>query len=61
MTTLYLIHHGETKDNVAKIMQWQRQGKLTPVRIAQMESLANSLSKIHIDRCRKYRFRAVLL
>ena len=49
MITLYLVRHGETKDNVAKIMQGQRQGELTPVGIAQMEELAVSLSEIHFD------------
>ena len=49
MTTLYLVRHGETKDNVAKIMQGQRQGELTPAGIAQMEELAVSLSEIHFD------------
>lgn len=47
MTTLYLVRHGETKDNVARIIQGQRQGELTPVGIAQMEELAVSLSEIH--------------
>lgn len=49
MTTLYLVRHGETKDNVARIMQGQRQGKLTPAGIAQMKDLAVFLSEIHID------------
>ena len=49
MTTLYLVRHGETKDNVARIIQGQRQGELTPVGIAQMEDLAVSLSEIHFD------------
>lgn len=49
MTTLYLVRHGETKENVAKIMQGQRQGELTPTGIAQMEELAVSLSEIHFD------------
>ena len=49
MTTLYLIRHGETKDNVAKIMQGQRQGELTSAGIAQIEKLAVSLSEIHFD------------
>ena len=49
MTTLYLVRHGETKDNVARIMQGQRQGELTPAGIAQMEELAVSLSEIHFD------------
>ena len=29
MTTLYLVRHGETEDNVNKIMQGQTQGRLT--------------------------------
>ena len=49
MTTLYLVRHGETKDNVARIMQGQRQGELTPAGIAQMDELAVSLSEIHFD------------
>ena len=49
MTTLYLVRHGETKDNVARIMQGQRQGELTPAGIAQMEELAVSLSEIHFE------------
>ena len=49
MIMLYLVRHGETKDNVARIMQGQRQGELTPAGIAQMEDLAVSLSEIHID------------
>lgn len=49
MTTLYLVRHGKTKDNVARIIQGQRQGELTPAGIAQMEELAVSLSEIHFD------------
>ena len=49
MTTLYLVRHGETVDNVAKIMQGQRQGELTAVGVAQIEELAESLSGIHFD------------
>lgn len=49
MTTLYLVRHGETKGNVAKIMQGQRQGELTPVGVRQIEELSNSLSGIHFD------------
>lgn len=41
MTTLYLVRHGETKDNIAKIPQGQREGELTPVGIVQMEQLAS--------------------
>ena len=49
MTTIYLVRHGETFDNVAKIMQGQRHGELTPAGIAQIEELAVSLSDIHFD------------
>ena len=49
MTKLYLVRHGETVDNVARIKQGQRHGKLTSVGVAQIEELAVSLSGIHID------------
>ena len=49
MTTLYLVRHGETKDNVEKIMQGQRQGELTPVGARQIEELSSSLSGIRFD------------
>ena len=49
MTTLYLVRHGETKDNVEKIMQGQRQGELTPVGARQIEELSSTLSGIHFD------------
>ncbi len=49
MTTIYLIRHGETFDNVAQILQGQQQGELTPTGIAQIEELAVSLSDIHFD------------
>ena len=49
MTTLYLVRHGETKDNVAKIMQGQLHGELTSVGILQIEKLAETLSAVHFD------------
>lgn len=49
MTTLYLVRHGETFDNVAHIMQGQRQGELTDFGISQIEELATSLSDVHFD------------
>ena len=49
MTTLYLVRHGETYDNVAHIMQGQRQGELTELGISQIEELATSLSDVHFD------------
>ena len=44
MTTLYLVRHGETKDNVAKVMQGQLHGELTSVGKAQIEKLSIALS-----------------
>ena len=49
MTTLYLVRHGETTDNVAQIMQGQLHGELTPNGVSQMEELAKSLSDVHFD------------
>ena len=49
MTTLYLVRHGETKDNVAKIMQGQRQGELTLAGARQIVELSVSLSGIRFD------------
>ena len=49
MTTLYLARHGETVDNVARIMQGQRHGELTPAGIAQIEQLAISLDAVDFD------------
>jgi broad specificity phosphatase PhoE len=37
MTTLYLVRHGETVDNVNQIMQGQTQGELTDNGIRQAE------------------------
>lgn len=44
MTTLYLVRHGETVDNAARIIQGQRHGELFPTGVAQMEELAGLLS-----------------
>jgi len=49
MNVLYLVRHGETVDNVAKIMQGQRQGELNSAGIAQIEELGITLSGIHFD------------
>lgn len=49
MTTLYLVRHGETTDNVAKIMQGQRQGELTPAGQVQIGQLADKLVATHFD------------
>ncbi len=49
MTTLYLVRHGETTDNVARIMQGQRQGELTSEGRKQMEQLGATLYDTHFD------------
>lgn len=49
MTTIYLVRHGETEDNVAKIMQGQRPGKLNATGLRQIEELAEALRDVHFD------------
>ena len=49
MTTLYLVRHGETIDNVQQIMQGQTQGQLTERGWAQAEEVATSLAGKDID------------
>lgn len=49
MTELYLVRHGETIDNVNKIMQGQTQGRLTPDGERQARLLAQELADIHFD------------
>lgn len=49
MTTLYLARHGETVDNVNKIMQGQTQGYLTETGRLQAYKLRDRLMKIHFD------------
>mgnify|MGYP002853293274 CR=1 FL=1 len=44
MTTLYLVRHGETVDNVRQIMQGQTQGELTDSGIRQAEELSRKLA-----------------
>lgn len=48
-TTLLLVRHGETVDNVNQIMQGQTQGMLTDSGIAQAKRLAQELAKERID------------
>ena len=43
MTTLYLVRHGETVDNVNQIMQGQTQGQLTENGIRQAEEVRDSM------------------
>lgn len=48
-TTLLLIRHGETVDNVNRIMQGQTQGQLTAEGFAQARQLGMRLGARHID------------
>ena len=49
MTILYLVRHGQTTDNVAQIMQGQRQGQLTPEGESQIGILADKLANVRFD------------
>ena len=49
MTELYLVRHGETVDNVNKIMQGQTQGRLTSEGEHQAQALARQLAGIQFD------------
>ncbi len=49
MTKLLLIRHGETFDNVNRIMQGQTQGELNAKGIEQAHETAEKLAKCHID------------
>ncbi len=44
MTTLYLVRHGETEDNVNQIMQGQTQGRLTGDGIAQARQVRDRMA-----------------
>ena len=46
MTTLYLVRHGETVDNVRQIMQGQTQGQLTENGIRQAETVRDELRDV---------------
>ncbi len=48
-TKLYLVRHGETLDNVNKIMQGQTQGELTEAGIEQARQLAQRLASWQVD------------
>lgn len=49
MTTLYLVRHGETVDNVNQILQGQGQGELTEEGIRQAESLRDQFKETQVD------------
>ena len=48
-TLLWLVRHGETVDNVRRVIQGQTQGELTATGIAQAEQLAEQWRDEHID------------
>ena len=48
-TTLLLVRHGETVDNVRHIMQGQTQGQLTRHGREQAATLGDKLARCHID------------
>ena len=49
MTTLYLVRHGETIDNVNQIMQGQTQGQLTENGIRQAEEVRDQMANEHFS------------
>jgi len=49
MTTLYLVRHGETIDNVNQIMQGQTQGELTAQGVLQAETVRDRLARDHFS------------
>lgn len=49
MTTLYLVRHGETVDNVNQILQGQTGGTLTPKGIRQAEEVKERMRHLDID------------
>lgn len=49
MTILYLVRHGETEDNVARIMQGQTQGKLTARGVEQARDVCAAMADEQID------------
>ncbi len=49
MTTLYLVRHGETVDNVNQIMQGQTQGQLTENGVRQAVMVRDELKAVPFD------------
>lgn len=50
MVKLYIARHGQTEENVRRILQGQMPGHLTPEGIAQAEELREKLKGVHFDR-----------
>ena len=53
MTTLYLVRHGETVDNVAQILQGQTQGQLNEKGIEQAKEVCEKMKNYDILRLLK--------
>lgn len=49
MTKLYLVRHGETVDNAAKIMQGQTPGRLNEAGMEQARAVAEEMRNVKID------------
>ncbi|MGM9705765.1 MAG: histidine phosphatase family protein [Prevotella sp.] len=49
MTTLYLVRHGETVDNVNKILQGQTPGRLTEKGESQARDVRDRMEDVHVD------------
>ena len=49
MITLYLVRHGETKENVANILQGHMPGELTERGIEQARQLCKKLQSVRFD------------
>lgn len=50
MVTLFIARHGQTEENVRRILQGQMPGHLTPEGIAQAEELREKLKGVRFDR-----------
>lgn len=55
MTTLYLVRHGETVENVQKVMQGQTPGTLSELGEQQAAHLCEQFRSEAIDGAREYR------
>lgn len=49
MTTLYLVRHGETFDNVRQVLQGQMPGELNENGIRQAEKVRDEMKDVHLD------------
>ncbi len=49
MTTLYLVRHGETVDNVRQILQGQRPGELNDTGVRQAQAVCDKMREVAID------------